>query len=41
VVYLGLFGIGSLLLGRPARGGFFLAAATLLTVWIVTDSGKS
>ncbi len=41
VIYLGLFGIGSLVLGRPARGGLFLAAATLLMVWIVTDSGKS
>lgn len=35
VVYLGLFGIGSLLLGSPGPGLGFLAAAVLLIGWIV------
>ncbi len=35
VVYLGLFGIGSLLLGRPGRGLAFSVAALLLTGWIL------
>jgi len=35
VVYLGLFGIGSLLLGSPGRGVAFLAAAVLLIGLIV------
>lgn len=34
VVYLGLFGVGSLLLGHPGRGAGFLAAAVLLGAWI-------
>ena len=40
VVYLGLFGIGSLLLGSAGRGILFLLAAGLLTAWIVSDSRK-
>ncbi|MFQ5898923.1 MAG: sodium:solute symporter family protein [Candidatus Methylomirabilia bacterium] len=40
VVYLGLFGIGSLLLGRPGRGVAFVVAALLLTVWILRDLGR-
>lgn len=40
VVYLGLFGIGSLLLGRPGRGAAFVAAALLLTAWILKDFGR-
>ncbi len=35
VVYLGLFGIGALLLGHPVRGAFFVIAALLLTAWLV------
>jgi hypothetical protein len=35
VVYLGLFGIGSLLLGRPGLGVAFVGAALLLTAWVV------
>ncbi len=38
VVYLGLFGIGSLVLGSAGRGILFLLAAGLLTAWIVSDS---
>ncbi len=41
VVYLGLFGIGALLLGSAGRGILFLTAATVLTAWIVTDSARS
>jgi TM2 domain-containing membrane protein YozV len=40
VVYLGLFGIGSLLLGSAGRGIAFLIAAVVLTAWIVSDSRK-
>ena len=40
VVYLGLFGIGSLLLGRPARGLAFVAGALLLTGWVVKDLSR-
>ena len=40
VVYLGLFGIGSLLLGRPGRGVAFVGAALLLTGWILKDLGR-
>lgn len=40
VVYLGLFGIGSLVLGQPGRGLAFLVGAMVLTGWIVSDSGK-
>ena len=40
VVYLGLFGIGSLLLGSAGRGIVFLIAAVVLTAWIVSDSRK-
>jgi SSS family solute:Na+ symporter len=35
VVYLGLFGVGSVLLGRPWRGLVLIAAAFALTVWLV------
>lgn len=35
VVYLGLFGTGSLLLGRPVRGVVLVVIALALTVWIV------
>ncbi|MBI2524763.1 MAG: Na+:solute symporter [Candidatus Rokubacteria bacterium] len=38
VVYLGLFGTGSLLLGRPWRGLTLVGAALALTVWIVRHS---
>jgi len=41
VVYLGVFGIGALLLGSAGRGILFLTAATVLTAWIVTDSARS
>jgi Na+/proline symporter len=41
VVYLGLFGIGSLVLGQPLRGSVFMAAGVLLTAWILTDSARS
>ncbi len=41
VVYLGLFGIGSLVLGQPLRGSVFMAAGALLTAWILTDSARS
>lgn len=35
MVYLGLFGTGSLLLGRPLRGVVLVVIALALTVWIV------
>jgi len=35
VVYLGLFGIGGLVLGRPARGAGALVAAAVLTWYLV------
>jgi Na+/proline symporter len=35
VVYLGLFGIGGLVLGRTGRGTVALAVAALLTAWLV------
>jgi len=41
VVYLGLFGIGALVLGEPLRGSVFLGVATLLTAWILTDPARS
>jgi Na+/proline symporter len=41
VVYLGLFGIGSLVLGQPGKGVVFVIAALLLTVWIVKRSPGS
>ncbi|MBI4241561.1 MAG: Na+:solute symporter [Candidatus Rokubacteria bacterium] len=40
VVYLGLFGIGSLLLGRPGRGAAFVGGALLLTGWLLKDLGQ-
>ena len=40
VVYLGLFGIGSLLLGSPGRGIAFIVAAVALTAWILGGSRK-
>ena len=36
VVYLGLFGIGGLVLGRYWQGGLAVIAAALLTAWVVT-----
>ncbi len=36
IVYLGLFGTGQLVLGRPWRGALLVAVALVLTVWIVT-----
>jgi SSS family solute:Na+ symporter len=36
IVYLGLFGTGQLMLGRPWRGALLVAGALVLTVWIVT-----
>ncbi|MBI4590040.1 MAG: hypothetical protein HY725_14495 [Candidatus Rokubacteria bacterium] len=41
VVYLGLFGIGSVVLGQPLRGVVFLLVAALLTGWILRDSGEA
>jgi hypothetical protein len=35
VVYLGLFGIGGLVLGRYWQGGIAVALAAALTVWLV------
>lgn len=35
VVYLGLFGLGALLLGRPVRGALAVGAAVGLTAWLV------
>ena len=35
IVYLGLFGIGDLILGRPARGLVMLALGVGLTAWLV------
>jgi hypothetical protein len=35
VVYLALFGLGDLVLGAPGRGVLFLAAALLLTRYVV------
>jgi hypothetical protein len=35
IVYLGLFGTGQLMLGRPWRGALLVAGALVLTVWIV------
>jgi Na+/proline symporter len=40
VVYLGLFGIGTLLLGRPARGLLSLVLAAALTVYLVRSTGR-
>lgn len=37
VVYLGLFGIGSILLGRPGRGAAFFAVALLLAGLVLRD----
>jgi Na+/proline symporter len=39
IVYLGLFGLGSLLLQRPLRGLAFVAVAALLGVWVVRRAG--
>ena len=36
VVYLGLFGIGFLVLGRFWEGGLAVIAAAVLTIWLVT-----
>ena len=41
VVYLGLFGIGKVLLGAPGLGGLFLAGAGLLTIWILWGFGAA
>jgi len=41
VVYLNLFGIGSLLLGRVMRGTALMTAGVILTAWILTDSARS
>jgi SSS family solute:Na+ symporter len=38
VVYLGLFGIGDLLLGRPVRGLVLLVIGAVLTAWLVTST---
>lgn len=38
IVYLGLFGIGDLILARPARGVLMLAIAAALTAWLVTST---
>jgi len=39
-VYLGLFGIGALVLGQPVRGIVFVLAAVGLTGWILSDSQR-
>jgi SSS family solute:Na+ symporter len=39
IVYLGLFGTGQLLLGRPWRGWLLVMIALALTAWIVSRSG--
>jgi len=43
VVYLGLFGIGGLVLGRTVQGGVSVVVAAVLTAWLVraTKSGYS
>lgn len=41
VVYLGLFGIGSLLLGNPATGAAFVLVAAALAAWILAASRKA
>ena len=38
VVYLGLFGIGDLLLGRPVRGLVMLIIGAVLTAWLVAST---
>jgi Na+/proline symporter len=38
VVYLGLFGIGDLVLGRPVRGVVLLVAGGALTAWLVAST---
>ncbi|HEX5817001.1 MAG TPA: sodium:solute symporter family protein [Methylomirabilota bacterium] len=38
VVYLGLFGIGDLLLGRPVRGLVMLVIGAVLTAWLVAST---
>ena len=35
IVYLGLFGVGQLLVGRPWRGWLGIVVALLLTAWVV------
>jgi hypothetical protein len=40
VIYLGLFGIGKILLGAPWLGGLFLAAAALLTAFVLQPLGR-
>jgi SSS family solute:Na+ symporter len=40
VVYLGLFGIGALVLGRPLRGLGSLAVGILLLAWLLRGAGK-
>jgi Na+/proline symporter len=39
VVYLGLFGIGALVLGRTARGVVAIVVAAALTAWLVRATG--
>jgi len=41
VVYLGLFGIGKILLGAPELGWLLLAIAVLLTAWILWGFGAA
>jgi SSS family solute:Na+ symporter len=38
VVYLGLFGIGDVVLGRPVRGVVLLVVGAALTAWLVTST---
>jgi len=38
IVYLGLFGVGQLLLGRPWRGWLLVFVALALTMWVVYRS---
>ena len=39
VVYLGLFGVGGMLLGAPVRGGAAVAAAVVLAWYLVRATG--
>jgi len=40
VVYLGLFGIGGLVLGRPLRGVVALAVAAVLVAWVIRATAR-
>jgi hypothetical protein len=40
VVYLGLFGIGGLILGRYWQGGIAVIAGAILTTWLVSATAS-